>query len=132
MPSLEAIDDFLDEWGRLLDEGDSEGVLKLLEERTAAAPGLPPLEEVWASATAADDERAARRAHEAAAQLERPLEGSGWSTRRGGATPRGGGRRPWLACGCGAAAGRRERRSRREGLDQRRATRRRISFGTHF
>ena len=70
MPSLEAIDDFLDEWGRLLDEGDSEGVLRLLEERTAAAPGLPPLEEVWASATAADDERAARRAHEAAAQLE--------------------------------------------------------------
>lgn len=70
MPSLEAIDDFLDEWGRLLDEGDSEGVLKLLEERTAAVPGLPPLEEVWASATAADDERAARRAHEAAAQLE--------------------------------------------------------------
>ena len=62
MPSLEAIDDFLDEWGRLLDEGDSEGVLRLLEERTAAAPGLPPLEEVWASATAADDERAARRA----------------------------------------------------------------------
>jgi len=70
MPSLEAIDDFLDEWGRLLDEGDSEGILKLLEERTATAPGLPPLDEVWASATAADDERAARRAHETAAQLE--------------------------------------------------------------
>jgi len=70
MPSLEAIDDFLDEWGRLLDEGDAAGVLKLLEERTAAAPGLPPLDEVWASATAADDERAARRAHETAAQLE--------------------------------------------------------------
>lgn len=70
MPSLEAIDDFLDEWGRLLDEGDAAGVLKLLEEKTKNVPGLPPLSEVWASATAADDERAARRAHETAAQLE--------------------------------------------------------------
>jgi small subunit ribosomal protein S9 len=60
----------LDAWADLLDAGDHDGVLRLLEAATKDTPGLPPLADVWAAAATADDDTAARRAYETAAAAE--------------------------------------------------------------
>lgn len=105
--TLEDVDDLLDAWGALLDAGDHDGVLRLLEARTAGAPGLPPLGEVWASAASADGDAAARRAYEAAAAAEvaarrtRLVDGQGrayGTGRRKAAVAR-----VWVRAGSGAA-----------------------------
>lgn len=68
--SLADMDDLLDDWEDLMEAGDLDGVLRLLEARTAGVEGLPPLGDVLASPPGEADERALRRALEAAQQAE--------------------------------------------------------------
>jgi ribosomal protein S9 len=68
--TLADVDDLLDDWEDLMEAGDLDGVLRLLEARTAGLPGLPPLADVLAAPTGEADERALRRALEAAQQAE--------------------------------------------------------------
>ena len=68
--SLDDMDDLLDDWEDLMAAGDLDGVLRLLEARTAGVEGLPPLADVLASPPGEADERALRRALEAAQQAE--------------------------------------------------------------
>ena len=70
LQSLADMDDLLDDWEDLMAAGDLDGVLRLLEARTAGVEGLPPLAQVLASPPGEADERALRRALEAAQQAE--------------------------------------------------------------
>ena len=68
--TLADMDNLLDDWEDLMAAGDLDGVLRLLEARTAGVEGLPPLADALAAPTGEADERALRRALEAAQQAE--------------------------------------------------------------